>query len=54
LIAVFKSFLRDDCGATSMEYVLLAALIAVAIIGICTSIFYRLSAEYTEISAAYS
>ena len=54
MIAALKSFAGDDCGATSIEYVLMASLIAVVIAGICTSMFYKLSAEYVEISASYS
>lgn len=30
---MFKSFLKDESGATAIEYTLLAALIAVALIG---------------------
>ena len=54
MVAVLKSFLNDDRGVTSIEYVLLASLIAVAIVGICTSTFSKLSAEYGEISASYN
>jgi pilus assembly protein Flp/PilA len=47
-----KSFLVDDSGATAIEYALIASLIAIAIIGGVTALGTRLSAEFSEVSAA--
>ena len=49
-----RAFLADQAGVTSIEYSLLASLIAVTIVGICTSMFNKLSAEYGEIAAIFS
>jgi pilus assembly protein Flp/PilA len=47
-----KSFLGNDSGATAIEYALIASLIAVAIIVGVTALGTRLSAEFSEVSAA--
>jgi pilus assembly protein Flp/PilA len=47
-----KSFVRDDAGATAIEYALIASLIAIALVTILTSLGTRLSAEFSEISSA--
>lgn len=44
-------FLRDDSGATAIEYGLLAALIAVAIIGAVTALGTQLTTKFNEISS---
>ncbi len=54
IVLSLRSFAVDEAGVTSIEYVLLASLIAVVIVGICTSMFFKLSSEYGEISAAFS
>jgi len=51
--ANFRALLRDDAGATALEYSLLASLIAVVIAGIVSSMFYKLSSEYGEISSVF-
>lgn len=48
---VFR-FLRDDSGATAVEYGLIAAAISVAIIAILPSIGSHLLAKFTEIDNA--
>ena len=45
-------FVRDEEGATAIEYGLIAALIAVAIITVVTGIGTALVAKFTEILAA--
>lgn len=45
-----KRFLRDEDGATAIEYGLIAALISVAIIVGATSIGGNLKTVFTEIS----
>ena len=45
-------FLRNEQGATAIEYSLIAALIAVALVSILTATGQRASAVYGEISSA--
>ena len=47
-----NQFLSDDCGATAIEYALIASLIAVSLITILGKVGARLSAEFSEISSA--
>ncbi len=47
-----KKFLADEEGATAVEYGLIAALIAVVIIGSVTDIGTRLKAVFTTIMNA--
>jgi pilus assembly protein Flp/PilA len=47
-----NSFLANDDGAVAIEYALIASLIAVAIIGGLTALGTRLSAQFSEVSAA--
>jgi pilus assembly protein Flp/PilA len=44
------SFLRDESGATAIEYGLIAALIAVAIIVAITAVGTKLSATFNNVS----
>ena len=45
-------FLRDDSGATAIEYGLIAAGIALAIIGAVNSVGGKLSTTFTSVSAS--
>ena len=45
-------FLRDDSGATAIEYGLIAALIAVVIIGAVTTVGTNLSGTFNAVSTA--
>ena len=45
-------FLNDESGATAIEYGLIAALIAVVIIGAITTVGTDLSSKFGEVSAA--
>ena len=47
-----RSFLRDESGATAIEYGLIAALIAVVIITAVTSIGTNLSSKFNNIANA--
>lgn len=47
-----KNFLREDEGVTAIEYGLIAALIAVIIIGAVTTIGTKLSTKFTTIGNA--
>jgi len=48
----FSAFLRDMSGATAIEYGLIAALIAVVIIGAVTTTGTNLSATFTNIAGS--
>jgi pilus assembly protein Flp/PilA len=48
--AVFLDLLRDELGVTAIEYGLIAALIAVVIIGAVTALGSSLSTLFTDIS----
>ena len=47
-----KQFVADESGATAIEYGLIAALIAVVIIGAVSLIGTDLVAKFGEVSAA--
>ncbi len=49
-MSIFERFLRDQCGATAIEYGLIVAGIAVAIIAIVNSIGGELQNTYSEVS----
>ena len=44
-----KSFLRNESGATAIEYGLIAALVSVVIIGALTTIGTKLTTTFTTI-----
>jgi pilus assembly protein Flp/PilA len=48
---IFSRFVRDESGATAIEYGLIAALIAVVIIGALSAIGTNLNATFTSIAA---
>jgi pilus assembly protein Flp/PilA len=45
-----RTFLRDDSGATAIEYGLIAALIAVAIIAGATSVGGNLATTFNNVA----
>ncbi len=45
-------FLKDNTGATAIEYGLIAGLISVVIIGAVTTVGTNLSAKFTAIATA--
>ena len=49
-MSTFKKFVRDESGATAIEYGLIAAAIAVVIIGVLGTIGTRLQARFTDVS----
>lgn len=49
-VRYLKAFVDDECGATAIEYGLLAALIAVAIIGAVTAFGGAMSNMFNYIS----
>jgi pilus assembly protein Flp/PilA len=49
---LFSRFIRDESGATAIEYGLIAALIAVVIIGAVTAVGTKLSTTFTTVSTS--
>jgi len=49
---LIRSFLRDQTGATAIEYGLIAAGIAVAIITVVASLGTSLNTTFTSVSTA--
>jgi pilus assembly protein Flp/PilA len=47
-----KNFFKDESGASAVEYGLLVALIAVAIITAVTSLGTKLSGEFDKVTTA--
>jgi pilus assembly protein Flp/PilA len=47
-----RNFLSDESGVTAIEYALIAALIAVAIIGAITTVGQNVSTVFTEVGGA--
>jgi len=45
-------FVRDESGATAIEYGLIAALISVVIIGVLTTIGTSLSGKFQSVASA--
>jgi pilus assembly protein Flp/PilA len=51
-MTTIKNFLRNESGATAIEYGLIAALIAVVIIGAVTSVGTSLNSTFGKVSTA--
>jgi pilus assembly protein Flp/PilA len=49
---LMNRFLKDESGATAIEYGLIAALIAVVVIGVLTTIGTNLNARLLQVSNA--
>jgi pilus assembly protein Flp/PilA len=49
---LFSRFVHDESGATAIEYGLIAALIAVVIIGAVTAVGTKLSTTFTTVSTS--
>jgi pilus assembly protein Flp/PilA len=47
---LFRNLLRDEAGATAIEYGLIAALIAVAIIGAATTVGTNLGNTFNTVA----
>ena len=50
MACMLSSLLRDESGATAIEYGLIAALISVVIIGVLSLIGTNLNTKFTQIS----
>jgi len=51
MIKFLKVFAADDSGATAIEYALIAALIAVFIIGALSALGTNISSEFAEVGS---
>jgi pilus assembly protein Flp/PilA len=52
MCGLFRSLMKDESGATAIEYALLASLIAVAIIASLQLVSTQLNGVFTEVSTA--
>jgi pilus assembly protein Flp/PilA len=52
MTAMFKKFIANQSGATAIEYGLIAALIAVVIIGALTTVGSNLSTNFTSVATS--
>ena len=48
---LFARFVKDQSGATAIEYGLIAALVSIAIIGGLTQLGSKLSSNFNNVSA---
>jgi pilus assembly protein Flp/PilA len=53
-MSMFRRFVKDDSGATAIEYGLIAALVSVAIIAALTTLGDNLSATFDSVSEQLS
>jgi len=51
-MTLFNRFVRDESGATAIEYGLIAALIAVVVIGAVTAVGTKLSTTFNTVSGS--
>jgi pilus assembly protein Flp/PilA len=49
---IFSRFVRDESGATAIEYGLIAALLSVVIIGAVTLVGTNLTQTFNDVAAA--
>lgn len=49
--SLLKSFMRDESGATAIEYGLIASLIAVVIISAATSLGTKISKDFSKVAS---
>jgi len=47
-----KSFFNEDCGATAIEYALIASLIAIALVTILGTLGTTLSGVFNEVNTS--
>jgi pilus assembly protein Flp/PilA len=52
MVGLFKKFLADESGATAIEYGLIAAGIALAIIAVVNGLGTKLNSKFTSINSA--
>jgi pilus assembly protein Flp/PilA len=51
-VTIIKSFLHNESGATAIEYGLIAALIAVVIIGAVTAVGTSINGTFSSVATA--
>ena len=51
MMNIAKKFLKDESGATAIEYGLIAALVAVAIVAALTSLGTGLTGMFTKVNS---
>jgi pilus assembly protein Flp/PilA len=51
MFKLVSSYVRDEGGATAIEYGLIAALISVVIIGVLATIGTNLSSKFNQVAA---
>jgi pilus assembly protein Flp/PilA len=51
-MSIIKSFLKDETGATAIEYGLIAAGISIAIISVVNGLGSTLSTKFSDISSS--
>ena len=51
MLSIFRSFVRDESGATAIEYGLIAALVSVAAITALTAMGSSLNTMFTSVSS---
>ena len=49
---ILRKFLRDESGATAIEYGLIAACISIAIITVATGVGSKLNSTFTKVETA--
>jgi pilus assembly protein Flp/PilA len=50
MLKITQKFLKDESGATAIEYGLIAALVAVAIVGALTALGTSLTGLFTKVN----
>jgi pilus assembly protein Flp/PilA len=53
LTFTFCRFMKDERGATAIEYAMIAAGIAVAVVGVVTALGTSVSGMFTKVQSAY-
>jgi pilus assembly protein Flp/PilA len=51
MMTIAKKFMKDESGATAIEYGLIAALVAVAIVGALTTLGSGLTGMFTKVNS---
>jgi pilus assembly protein Flp/PilA len=51
MMTIAKKFMKDESGATAIEYGLIAALVAVAIVGALTTLGTGLTGMFTKVNS---
>jgi pilus assembly protein Flp/PilA len=51
MMTIAKKFMKDESGATAIEYGLIAALVAVAIVGALTTLGTGLTTMFTKVNS---